>query len=489
MKNSGKHYINGIFVDGEGESFVATNPADNSIIWQGANATEAEIKAATDAAHQALPSWAELPIETRKKYLKNFSKLIQEKRENLTKLIALDAGKPLWEAATEVNSVIGKIDLSIKSYEARTNDQKTETANIKSHLSYKPHGVIAVLGPFNFPAHLSNSHIIPALLAGNTIVYKPSELTPLVAQFIMECFDEIKLPKGVLNCVQGNGKSAQMLLKQDIQGVFFTGSYMTGVKINKFFSDKPEIILALEMGGNNPLIIDEIKNIKAAIYQTILSTYITAGQRCTCARRLIIPKNKLGEQFLDEFIKATKNIQVGPYTNKPEPFIGPVISYDHALSHLNAQAQLIASGGKALVPMVLQKENTGLLSPGIIDMSDVSTPKDEEIFAPLVQVYRYDNFEDAIKISNQTKYGLSAGLISDNYDNYRKFHREVRAGLINWNRPTTGAAGDLPFGGIGRSGNHRPSAYFAADYCVYPIASLEEANLDLPNQILGGIKL
>ena len=489
MKNRGRHYINGIWVDGEGEPFVAINPADSSIIWHGANATEAEIEAATDAAHRALPFWAELSFDDRKEYLKNFGNLIQEKREHLTKLIALDAGKPLWEAATEVNSVIGKINLSIKSYETRTNAQQTENSEVTSSLSYKPHGVIAVLGPFNFPAHLSNSHIIPALLAGNTVVYKPSELTPLVAQFIIECFHEIKLPKGVLNCVQGNAKSAQILLKQDIQGVFFTGSYNTGVKINKFFSDKPEVILALEMGGNNPLIIDEIKNIKAAIYQTVMSTYITAGQRCTCARRLLIPNNKLGEQFLKEFINTTKNIEVGPYTNKPEPFMGPVISYEHALLHLKAQSELITAGGKALIPMKLQKENTGLLSPGIIDMSSVSSPKDEEIFAPLVQIYRYDNFEHAIKLANQTKYGLSAGLISDNLNNYKKFHSEVRAGLINWNRPTTGAAGDLPFGGIGRSGNHRPSAYFAADYCAYPIASLAEPNLDLPTQLLGGINL
>ena len=169
--------------------------------------------------------------------------------------------------------------------------------------------------------------------------------------------------------------------------------------------------------------------------------------------------------------------------------MGPVISNDQALIHLQSQKKLLESGGESLLSMSLLKENTGLLSPGIIDMTKVSNTPDEEIFAPLVQIHRYKHFDEAISLANQTRYGLAAGLLGDNEANYQHFYQKVRAGLINWNRPTTGAASNLPFGGVGFSGNHRPSAYFAADYCAYPVASMEQPSLTTPAQQLPGIIL
>ena len=483
------HYIDGQWISGLGKSFTSINPANGTIIWHGTNATEVELSAACDAAHKALPRWSQLGVATRAQHVRNFGQQIETKRQELTLLIAQETGKPLWEAATEVGSVISKIDLSIQSYQARTAEQQMAGTEATSHLRYKPHGVVAVLGPFNFPAHLSNGHIIPALLAGNTVVYKPSELTPAVAEFIIQCWHDGGLPAGVINCVQGSAASAKMLLNQDLQGVYFTGSYNTGRQINTLFSDRPEIILALEMGGNNPLIVDAVENIPAAVYHSLLSAYITAGQRCTCARRLLVADNEAGDHFLDQFIIASKTLHVGPYTDNPEPFMGPVISYEHALSHLKAQESLQTAGGQVLLSMTLLAENTGLLSPGIIDMTDVAKPTDEEIFAPLVQIHRYQNFDHALELANQTRYGLAAGLLSDSQERYQQFYQTIRAGLVNWNRPTTGAVGSLPFGGIGRSGNHRPSAYFAADYCAYPIASLEQPTLAMPVQKLPGIVL
>ena len=474
------HYIDGRWVEGIGRLFTSINPADGTEIWQGSNATEAEITDACDAAHRALANWSKIGVAIRTKHIQNFAKQVDARRQELTLLIARETGKPLWEAATEVSAVIGKVNLSIQAYQERTSEKEIVSPEATSHLRYKPHGVVAVLGPFNFPAHLSNGHIIPAILAGNTVVYKPSELAPAVAEFILQCWHDSGLPAGVINCVQGDATSAKLLLKQDIQGVYFTGSYHTARQINTFFSDKPEIILVLEMGGNNPLIIDEVKNLPAAVYYTLLSSFITAGQRCTCARRVLIADNAIGDEFLKQLITASKTLRVSAYTAIPEPFMGPVISHAHALMHLQAQFALKQAGGNALLAMSLLAENTGLLSPGIIDMTDVMNPSDEEIFAPLVQIYRYKNFEHALQLANQTRYGLAAGLLSDNQEHYQQFYQTVRAGLINWNRPTTGAASNLPFGGIGRSGNHHPSAYFAADYCAYPIASLEQSLLAMP---------
>lgn len=490
MKSSHtNHYINGQWVVGEGPVFHSINPASGHIIYEGHEATEDEINSAFKFAEISQNAWKKLSATNRADYLNRFAQIVDKRKEELTHLISLESGKPLWESATEVVSVITKVKLSLQAYQERCAEIQTKGADATSVLRYKPHGVVAVLGPFNFPAHLSNGHIIPALLAGNAVIYKPSELTPAVAGLIMQCWHESGIPAGVIQCVQGGLSSGKYLLNCPIQGVFFTGSYQTGQAINQQFSDRPEVILALEMGGNNPLVIDEVLNLNAAIYLTLLSTLITAGQRCTCARRVIIPNTEFGDQFLQQFILACQRIKIGSFTDEPEPFMGPVIRHQHALSHLEKQQNLLNAGGRSLLTMSLLKANTGLLSPGIIDMTEITHPIDEEIFAPLVQIYRYNNFEEALNIANQTQYGLAAGLLSDSINRYHQFYETVNAGLINWNRPTTGASSALPFGGIGKSGNHRPSAYFAADYCAYSIASMENNTLSTPQTTLPGVIL
>ncbi len=477
------HYIDGQWIAGNGALIHSINPADGTLIWEGTEATAEEVSMAFEGAHRSLNAWRKLHYSARAHYLTTFAQQIDDKKQALTEIIALETGKPLWEALTEANSVIGKIKLSISAFEERCPDIATG-----SHvLRYKPQGVVAVLGPFNFPAHLSNGHIVPALLAGNTVVYKPSELTPAVAEFIMQCWHDIGLPSGVLQCIQGGVGVAKCLLNQTIQGVFFTGSYQTGVQINQQFSMRPEVILALEMGGNNPLVIDDVSDIQATVYHAVLSTMLTAGQRCTCARRLMIADTPQGDEFLNQFIKTCQQLRIGPCTQIPEPFMGPVIRYEHALSHLEKQQALLDAGGQSLLAMRSLQSNTGFLSPGIVDMTNVPKPADEEIFAPLVQVYRYHDFEQAIILANQTRYGLAAGLFSNNHKHYQKFYDTIHAGLINWNSPTTGASSALPFGGIGKSGNHRPSAYFAADYCAYPIASVENPNLTRPEKMVPGL--
>ncbi len=483
------HYINGQWHHGQGRPLHSINPANQQVLWRGAHATPDELKMASDAAHHAGSQWSRLTFSDRAHYVSKFSKQVEIKQQALAELISLETGKPRWEALTEAAAVIGKINISITAFQERTVDKETSSGDSTSRIRYKPHGVVTVLGPFNFPAHLSNGHIVPALLAGNTIIYKPSELTPAVANFILQCWHDSGLPAGVINGVQGDSDTAKHLLNQDIQAVYFTGSYQTGLKINQHFSDRPDIILALEMGGNNPLVLGDVSNIPASVYNTILSSFITAGQRCSCARRIIIPDNARGDSFLEQFIKATSTLTIGAFDNNPEPFMGPVITHHHALTHLNAQKKLNNLGGQCLLTMRLLEDNSSFLSPGIMDMTNVANPIDEEIFAPFVQLYRYSDFNDAIRLANQTKYGLAASLLSDSSEQYEHFYQTIRAGLINWNKPTTGAASNLPFGGIGRSGNHRPSAYFAADYCAYPIASLQQDTLSIPTQKLPGIEV
>lgn len=333
--SQGRHYIRGQWREGQGKPFHAINPATQKIIWQGHEATPQEAALAVQAAHDALEDWSNRPIKQRLEFLKAFQMQIELHREILTKTISIDNGKPLWESHTEVSAVSNKIDIAAKAYDERCNTQTTLEAQNKSLRQFKPHGVVAVLGAFNFPAHLANGHIVPALLAGNTVVYKPSELTPQVAALIMYCFEQAEFPAGVINCIQGGSLTAQHLLHHDIQALYFTGSYNTGRKIHAFFAGKPEILLALEMGGNNPLIVEETSEMDAAVHITLQSSLITAGQRCTAARRLFVPDNNFGSQFIEKLTHAFQYLKIGAYTVMPEPFMGPVISPEHAVYHLN----------------------------------------------------------------------------------------------------------------------------------------------------------
>lgn len=482
-------YINGLWIKGRGKVLHSINPSYGIPLWMGNHANDNEMESAFQSAQEALSFWSELSFEERAHYTKKFAEQVEKNRDQLALLISRETGKPLWESYTEVTAVTGKINLSIQACHERTWPKETSTAEATAHLRFKPQGVVVVLGAFNFPAHLSNGHIVPALLAGNTVLYKPSEQAPAVAEFLVQCWHDSGLPPGVLNCLQGDAGCGNFLLSQDIQGVYFTGSFPTGQRIHQQFGDRPNVILALEMGGNNPLVVDEITNIQAAVYHSILSTLITSGQRCTCARRVIIPDTPMGDIYLQQLINAFSSVSISPFDNDPQPFMGPVICHDQALKHLQAQQRLQQSGGESLLSMKLLVENTGLISPGIMDMSAVNSPPDEEIFAPFIQVYRYQHFDEAIELANNTRYGLAAGLLSDNELRFKHFYQKIRAGLINWNRPTTGAASSLPFGGIGCSGNHRPSAYYAADYCSYPVASMEQPVLSIPDALLPGIHL
>jgi succinylglutamic semialdehyde dehydrogenase len=243
------------------------------------------------------------------------------------------------------------------------------------------------------------------------------------------------------------------------------------VALARALADRPDKILALEMGGNNPLIVHDAADIAAAVHHTIHSAFLTAGQRCTCARRLILTPGE--SSFVDLLVEKTREMRVGAFTDSPEPFMGPVISAAAAEKVLEAQARLQALGGRSLLEMKRLPASPAMLSPGIIDMTEVRQRPDEEIFGPLLQVIGVGDFDAAIAEANRTRFGLAAGLLCDRRDLYEQFYKGIRAGVVNWNRPTTGASGALPFGGVQLSGNYRPSGFWAADYCSYPVASIE----------------
>ena len=471
-------------------AFASYNPATGELLWQGNSSSATEIDAAVGNAKKAFEEWSALSVEERFVFLSNFSQLLRDNKQVLSETISKETGKPSWESLGEVDSMINKASLSLEAYNRRCAEMKRDHPMALSITRHRPHGVVAVLGPYNFPGHLPQGHIIPALLAGNTVVFKPSELTPLVSEQIFHHWQKSGLPKGVLNLLQGGRETGKTLIHHpDLQGLFFTGSYQTGLHLSQLFGSQPAKILALEMGGNNPLVIGEIDDLETAAYLTIQSAYLSSGQRCTCARRLIVPRTAQGDAFIKRLIAMIRTISIGAYTNYPEPFMGPVITEMHALKLLEAQAKLHSLGGNPLVKMVHLKPGTGFVSPGLMDSSAISHRPDEEIFGPFLQVIRVENFQAAIEEANNTRFGLAAGLLSQKVEEYRYFYRYIRAGIINWNTQLTGASSAAPFGGIKCSGNHRPSAYYAADYCSYPVASFETPQLKMPPSLSPGIIL
>lgn len=437
------------------------NPATGQTVFEVKISDESSVNRALDHARRALASWKKLSIDTRIGYLEAFAARLQQEKETIAKTISQEMGKPLWEAKNEVEGVIKKVPLSIQAYRERCKEGP--------RLHFQPHGVAAVFGPFNFPLHLPAGHIIPALLAGNTVVFKPSEKTPKTGAELVRLLLESGVPDGVINLVQGGAETGAFLASSPkIDALFFTGSSNVGVKLHETLKLRPEVILALEMGGNNPLVVGAIDDFDAAASVIFPSAYLTSGQRCTCLRRLIaLQKDK--EALLQPLLKLIHSVKIGPYTDSPEPFMGPLVSADALDKALAKQDELIRLGAKKVLP--LQRIKGAFATPGIIDVTGISIP-DEEIFAPLIQLICVKTFAEAIKVANATRFGLSASLLSNSDDEWKIFSKEVRAGIINRNRPTVGAPSDLPFGGVGLSGNGRPGAFFAADFCSYPVASL-----------------
>lgn len=488
MSDFKTHFINGIWCEGSGNTFRSTDPVTGEILWQGREANLKETDHAVYAARQAFETWGNLPLAERVAYLKAFQNELEKCRAELSLVISREVGKPLWESATELGSMINKVPISIEAFEKRCADAQ-KTANGETVATrYRPHGVVAVFGPYNFPGHLANGHIVPALLAGNTVVFKQSEEAPLTGQMTAEAWERAGLPRGVLNLIQGARSAGQALAGHPgVDGLFFTGSSQTGLALNKQFAEHPDKILALEMGGNNPLIFAGAADTNAAAYLAVQSAYLTAGQRCTCARRLIVPKGAEGDAFVAEFARITRGIKVGHYSETPEPFCGPVISAKVAERILFEQDRLVANGATAVLESRRLKEGSALLSPGLVDVTSCRSREDKEIFGPILQLVRVADFDAAIEEANNTRYGLSAGLLSDDAKLYEKFYKKIRAGIVNWNRQLTGAVSFAPFGGVGLSGNHRPSAYFAADYCSYPVASIEYGKVEMPKMLTPGV--
>ena len=447
------------------------NPATGEVVWQGELGDAPE---AVAAARAAQPAWS--ARTDRQAILERFAVLASERRAELADLILREAGKVRPDAGAEAGAVAGKVKLTIAALAARRADERHDLpGGVVGRVTYKPIGTLAVLGPFNFPMHLPNGHIVPALLTGNSVVFKPSEHTPACGEMLVNLFHEAGVPRDVLQIVQGGREVGEALVDADHDGVLFTGGAAAGEAIaNRLPYDK---MLALELGGNNALVVHDPLP-EDAIDLIVQSAFVSAGQRCTCARRLIVT-DAVPASFIDELADAVRNVRVDLPDADPPPLVGPLISEGAAQSVLEAQEALtrigarpIEAAAEAADPHLPARLRGTFLRPGLLDVTNINAP-DIEIFGPLLQLTRVPDLNAAIRAANATRFGLAAGLIGGTRDDFDRFLSTVDAGCVNWNRPLTGASGLLPFGGHKASGNGRPSGSHAVDYCTRAVATLE----------------
>ena len=436
-------------------------------------------------------NWRKTTLAHRKAILTKYKEILSANSDLIAETISKEHGKPLWDSRSEVGAMVGKIDVTFESYDDRLGAIRSVHADMGIQARFKPFGVFAVIGPFNFPGHLPNGHIVPLLLAGNSVVFKPSSLTPETGKLIVQFLHLAGAPKDVVILCEGSGQD--VVENPLLDGVFFTGSTKVGHSIYKSLSDCPEKIVALEMGGNNATIVEDAGGIKTATNILLQSAFISTGQRCTCTRRLIVNKGKTaceGDRIIRNLVEAADKLLIGEYTDTPEPFLAPMVTTSAVKTILDAQTNLVSMGGKILKEFKrIGGVTSKLVEPGIIDVTDIKNLPDEEYFGPLLQVIRSKNFDHAIEIANDTKYGLVSGVITKNKNLFWKAEAELKTGIVNWNRPTTGCASVVPFGGMGWSGCNRPSGYTTIEHCGHPTALHLTEVPELPSTLLPGITL
>jgi len=454
----------------------SVSPSDDEDVIGEIPFSAALVAEAVGAAREAQRAWEALGAGERAARLLRLKAVLAAHEEEIGHMISREMGKPLREGRLEARAMAAKIDIAINEGQRLTQDA---TLDGKLSWRYRPHGVLAVLGPFNFPLHLAHGHVVPALLAGNTVVFKPSEVTPHCGQLYARMILEAGLPAGVVNVVQGDGRvGAALSGGEGVDGVLFTGSYGVGVKIIEANAARPGRLLALELGGKNAAVVLADAPFDKALVDVLLSAFSTAGQRCTCVSRLIVERSIAG-RFVDELAGRVEGLTVG-HAMDPGAFFGPLAT-GAALEKFEAmQAEAEAEGSEAVRPPGALSVSWGgrgvrghYAAPRVRRVRWVdptSRYQREEIFGPDLAVYEADDLDHAVALANGTDFGLAAGVWTGSEASFEACARRLRVGCVGWNAPTVGSSSRLPFGGLGRSGNHRPAGVFSSLYCAYPLA-------------------
>ncbi len=459
-------------------------PATGALLWEGATADPAgEIALAAGA----WPAWAALPLVNRVETVRRFANAVRAHEELFADLIARETGRPLWDTRAEVQALTQQADLGVAALSERAGQRRLEGAmGARQALRHRPHGLAAVIGPAAFPARIPGERIVAALLAGNGVLFKPSEKTPASGQALVDLFHGAGVPEAALRCVIGGAQAGEALARDpQVDAILFTGTTQTGLALSRALAGHPETLLALAMGGNNPIIAWDTGDIASAAALVVQSAFASSGQNCLAARRLIV-RDGIADLLVSEIKLLSERLAVDHPHAEAVPYMGPLIDMEAADSLTDSFLYLMSNGGRPVLHMKRPFPDLPFVTPGIIDVTDMAQPPDVEYFGPLLQVRRVATFEEAIAAANATRFGLSAALVGGMPEQYDQLWAQSRAGIVNWNRPTTATPVAAPAGGTGLSGNHRPGGAYGADACAYPVVS---SAIDQPRAIIGaGLK-
>ncbi len=473
---------------------ASISPVSGEVVWSGRAATESEIDVAMQAASTAHASWSRMPIDQRFEIVRRYGHYLQENRQALAELLTLEVGKLAWDASAEVGAAIAKVELSIQAVQQRQSTHVVSESmeavpsgnaevSVVRRVRHQPLGVVVVLGPFNFPLHLPGGQIIPSLLAGNTVIFKPSDQATAIGFWMLEAWRHAGLPDGVLQLIPGGVQTAVAAIDSPlVSGVFLTGSREAGRAIHRQLAGRFDVVLALELGGNNPIVVADDASPDDVASVVSFAAFVSSGQRCTCARRAIFINSGSTDRQLEALLRRTRELRPGMPGSDPAPHLGPLISASAARRLLETYNQLIELGCQPMIPFRVEREFENLVYPAVLDASALTQEATEvmgqlEWFAPLLVIQRVDSFDQALRAAAQTTYGLAASLLGGTREMFERFVEDVKAGVVNWNTSTTGAAGTMPFGGLGDSGNHRPAGFYAIDFCGDPVACIERGAL------------
>ena len=432
-----------------------------------------DVHRAVESARGAFTSWFALGQTGRIAALEKLAHAFQAREEEIANAIVSETGKPLREAKGEAKSLSARIRLMATKGLERI--APLHATSLNGHTRAHPQGVLAVLGPYNYPAHLVNAHVIPALMTGNCVVVKPSEFCPLTGELYAQCVHDAGLPSGVFNLVQGAREIGESLVSHEgVQGILFTGSYPTGRAIQMASASHAQKMVALEMGGKNTALVMDDASLAQALAAVLQGAFLTTGQRCTATSRLLLHK-AIASQMIEGLVEATRQLRpgdpwkpqtpFGPLANKPafERFV-EIRGRAKKLGYEPLLEGKVLDGGAFVTPSIHLATPDAFKQPGYLD---------EELFGPDICVEIVDDIDHAIQRINQSPYGLSNAVFSANKKSFEKLFIETRSGLLNFNKSTNGASGELPFGGVGKSGNQRPAGIDAMRYTTYPVAVVE----------------
>lgn len=471
------HSFRGSFIAGRfvpavsGALFESVNPALPAHVVLRAVSDTSAVGAAVDAARAALPGWRRTPLDERVAMLRRLQERLPHHADGIARAITAEMGKPLSEARVEAASIGARLDGIVALLPHALPPSPDPSAGQQRWHSL---GVTAVVGPFNYPIHLLNTYVLPALVTGNTVVAKPSEVTPLAGQLYAALFEDAGLPPGVFNLVQGLGTTGAALVSHpDVRNVIFTGSYHTGRAIREATFDQPWKKVVLELGGKNTAIVLDDADLPQATREILLGALLTTGQRCTATSR-VIASPAVVDELRARLMDALPRVLPGDPLDEAT-FMGPLATrasrdrYLHLLQAAREEGAVVHVESRA-------SQNGSWVSPSLYEARGPLRLLHEEAFGPNLVFEAASSEDDAIARAAQGSYGLSAAVFSARREMLERVWDDVPAGIVNFNRSTNGASGALPFGGIGRSGNFQPGGSLSPRLCTYPVAMMEQAH-------------